>query len=110
MTKQEAKELSLEVWRYLADHPEIGDKFDLPTSILGKIVDLVYDCPLCELFHNPDIFCPGCPLSGENYYCCTLGEAYERWWAERIFNSKPGIAEAAQEIVRRIEAWEVEEA
>jgi hypothetical protein len=36
MTKQETKELTLEVWRYLAEHPEIGTKNDLPKKEYKK--------------------------------------------------------------------------
>jgi hypothetical protein len=57
MTKQEAKELSLEVWRYLAEHPEIQMKRYLPDEIWDKIKDMACACPLCEV--NP---CHKCPL------------------------------------------------
>jgi hypothetical protein len=112
MSKFEAKELSLEVWRYLAEHPEIGSKRSLPGEILCKIEPLRNWCPLCALFFKLASYCPGCPLSGKNYcgnnyFCETPSEPYFRWeWEERRHDVR---REAASEIVRRIEAWEVDE-
>lgn len=36
MTKEKAKKLTLEVWRYLAEHPEIDIKQDLPKKYTIK--------------------------------------------------------------------------
>jgi hypothetical protein len=105
MTRQEAKELSLEVWRYLAEHPEIWSKGELPYSIYVKIKDMFCRCPLCELFSVCGRGCSGCPLSGNGYYCDTSGMPYNRWWQSTTSDSRK---EAAEEIVRLIEAWEVE--
>jgi len=49
MTKQEAKELLLGVWRYLAEHPEVRHKQELPENLYDKIKDLAARCPLCEV-------------------------------------------------------------
>jgi hypothetical protein len=94
MTKQEAKELSLEVWRYLAEHPEIRRKENLPDGIYNKIRDLEFECPLCEVLR----YCALCPLAD----CAP----YERWVDKRDTKVRQG---AAREIVRLIEAWEPEE-
>jgi hypothetical protein len=40
MTEKMAKELSLEVWRYLAEHPEIFSKHELPSRLWGKIKNI----------------------------------------------------------------------
>jgi hypothetical protein len=105
MTKQEAKELSLEVWRYLAEHPEIDRKDDLPKPLFSKIVHCLSRCPLCELFNIGHLSCPGCPLTGEDYSCESPGQPYCRWTdASSPFDRK----EAAAGIVRQIEAWEAE--
>jgi hypothetical protein len=56
MTKKEAKELSLKVWRYLAEHPETARKRDLPGELYGAIRNLSCACPLCELFFTRGIF------------------------------------------------------
>jgi hypothetical protein len=107
MTCKEAKELSLEVWRYLAEHPEIARKGDLPAPLWKKIMHLRCYCPLCELFFiSGSSSCPGCPLSGKDYRCESHGQPYSGWhWA----GPKAVRKEAAEEIVRRIGAWEVEE-
>jgi hypothetical protein len=58
MTKQEAKELCLEVWGHLRDHPEIEEKEKLPEYLYNRIKFLESRCPLCHI--NPGCF--GCPL------------------------------------------------
>ena len=77
MTKAEAKELSLEVWRYLAEHPETEKKRDLPADIIYKIKKFFVWCPLCELFNNGEDNCSGCPLDDDN--CKNKGSLYELW-------------------------------
>jgi hypothetical protein len=75
MTPIEAKELTLEVWRYLAEHPEIIDKFHLPGYLWEKIVRLDQFCPLCELYRGNShrLVCPKCPLQR-----CNKGSLYYR--------------------------------
>ncbi|MDR1902380.1 MAG: hypothetical protein LBQ88_08900 [Treponema sp.] len=48
MTKQEAKELCLEVWGYLRDHPDVEYKEDLPQELYNCIRRLESSCPLYE--------------------------------------------------------------
>jgi hypothetical protein len=105
MNKQEAKATSLEVWRYLATHPEIRDKNDLPEELLCKIRRLRSRCPLCELFKASREFCPGCPLDDVN--CMWAGSPYDKWC---YAGSPEKRRNAAESIVRRIENWEVEAA
>jgi hypothetical protein len=108
MTKQEAKELSLEVWRYLEEHPEVDRKTDLPESLLDKVRVCWCYCPLCALFIPGGTHCPDCPLGGNDYSCVTPGRPYSRWVSARKSASSVR-KEAAAEIVRLIEAWEVKE-
>ena len=49
MTKKDAKELTLEVWRYLMWHPWLVEKQQIPNKIYQKIVNLKNRCPLCEV-------------------------------------------------------------
>jgi hypothetical protein len=109
LTRKEAKELSLEAWRYLRDNPEIDTKSGLPSEIFNKITGFWFSCPLCELFHNALVSlvencCTGCPLSIRS--CVSLESPYARW-ARSIMNETR--REAAAEIVSIIEAWEPEE-
>jgi hypothetical protein len=107
MTKLKAKALSLEVWRYFVEHPEIRFKEELPNELYLKIKSFFNRCPLCELFHGlGTVSCPGCPLSGRGYSCDSKGQSYNRW---RVAKTSEKRREAAEEIVRRVEAWEVEE-
>jgi hypothetical protein len=104
MTKKEAKELSLEVWRYLRDHPEIDTKSGLPSAILDKVSVFPFLCPLCALFSG--FFsesCPGCPLDIKN--CCIDDSPYDRWDSKR---KRKDRQDAAAEIASIIEAWEPE--
>jgi uncharacterized Zn finger protein (UPF0148 family) len=106
MTKLKAKSLSLEVWRYFVEHPEMEIKENLPGELYSKIKFLHNRCPLCELFHVlGSVSCPGCPLSGRSCSCNSKGQSYNRW---RVAKTPEKRREAAEEIVRRVEAWEVE--
>jgi hypothetical protein len=104
MTKQEAKEVSLEVWRYLAEHPEIHSKADLPQELFEKIEPLKYECSLCELFKSD---CRGCPLCEADEACTEYYSAFCRWDS----NSAGDMTrkEAALRIVEIVSAWEPEE-
>jgi hypothetical protein len=111
MTRQEAKELSLEVWRYLAEHPEIKGKEGLPTLLFNKIERLRLQCPLCEVFcvkvikaSGAYISCRGCPLAEGDRRCFDRGCVFHRW-----ANSNRKGKASAREIVRLIEAWEAGE-
>jgi hypothetical protein len=102
MTHKKAKKLCLEVWRYLAEHPETAHKEDLPEALYRKIKDLRGRCPLCEVCF---LACCACPLGGRDYSCLSSGQPYSRWDRSRT----PGTRrKAAEEIVQRVEAWEVE--
>ena len=93
--KRWAKKLSLEVWGYLKDHPEIKSKCALPPEIWDKIKSLVFNCPLCVLYSDKK--CKGCPLGN-----CGSESAYCRWlW----FPAKQ--QQAATEIYNRIKEWKI---
>jgi len=102
MKKQEAKELSLEVWRYLVEHPEIKCKETLPHKLYLKINDMVSSCPLCELYKS-DFTAnhPKCPLK-----TCGMGSPYNNWLRADDSITRQAFA---QKIVAAIEAWEPEE-
>ena len=98
MTAIKAKEISLEVWRYLVRHPEIDNKRELPLILLDKIRHEKALCPLCTLFAKGSARCPGCPLR----YCYD-GSAFSVWVNSRTKRKRRA---AALKIVRRLEAWE----
>ena len=107
MTAQQAKELSLEVWRYLAEHPK-KDKKNMPVELFKKIAEMKWHCPLCEYFYKKTArafgqnFCDGCPLDHvDNEMCC---KEYKLWAETADINIRQS---AAQKIVDLIEAWEV---
>ena len=102
MTKIEAKEISLEMWRYLRDHPECENKTQVPKGILDKLHD-AYQCALCEVFPKCEVHYyledneTNCPL-----YNCLDGPYLE--WVTCHSPEKRKIY--AGEVVKIIEAWE----
>jgi hypothetical protein len=104
MIKAEAKKLSIEVWTYLAEHPEIRYKCDLPKELWEKIKRLPCECPLCAAY----ISCDECLLNDKNRNSGCAGKSglYYQW-----AHSKTALAraKAARRIVVKVEAWEVDE-
>jgi rubredoxin len=101
MTKREAKELSLLVWEYLAAHPD-QRKENLPKKIFNKVKEFAHYCPLCEYMNQEKLDCANCALGN-----CDIAEsAFHKW---TFAASELDRQAAAQEIVDKIKAWEVEE-
>jgi hypothetical protein len=105
MTAKQAKEETLEVWRYLAEHPEIGNKRNLPGEFRW-LFRYVNDCPLCEYakFKNGGVsinLCKDCILVS----CNIGGTLWSRWVAA----SAESWGAAARAIVEKVEKWEVQE-
>jgi hypothetical protein len=102
LTAREAKGLSLEIWEYLAGHPEIRGKEGLPEALFSRVEPMVLNCPLCEFFFQDDGLmstCPRCPLVS----CNTDGSLYLNWARsvccdERKYNAK--------KILDAIRAWD----
>jgi hypothetical protein len=105
MTRQGAKDITVEVWDYLAEHPELRRKSDLPPRLWDQICGLANRCALCEVFGS---VCEGCPLASAGERCFVEGTAWERW-----FYSFPGAADvreaAARRIVELTQAWDARE-
>jgi len=106
MTPVEAKEITLAVWRYLAEHPDIKRKRNLPWELWVKIKHIEGECPLCELYRSchPEPICPECPLKS-----CIEGSLYAKWFFMRDLSDSGAEAarkEAAQGIVGIVQAWE----
>ncbi len=108
MTAQQAKEESLLVWRYLAEHPDITHKIELSNKIWRIISCYTNKCPLCEYyveifysrFHNSFCKCNMCPLKN----CSDDGALYHKWQHSETDKERKLAAEA---IVKAIEEWEV---
>jgi hypothetical protein len=103
MTQKEAKKLTLELWRYLAEHPEIMFKKSVPYYLYHKIAILKEMCPLCELFSNKG--CSGCPLNMAGEECPDIYSAYTRWRCAKIEDLETRKA-TAERIVEIVSAWE----
>ncbi len=85
------------MWKYLAEHPEIEFKCHLPNELWQIIFNYVNNCPLCECFEFDP--CDLCPLNN----CSDTNALYTKWYRGNQIERK----QAAEEIVRRIEEWEV---
>jgi hypothetical protein len=108
MTKAEAKALSLEVWGYLAEHPECLDKSKMPPALYYKVKDYIFACPLCELFRMSR--CVGCVLCKLGGACGIRGSAYDTWRNARVSRAGNAIREAAaKRIYEIIQTMETEE-
>jgi len=90
MTKRKAFELTIEVWTYLAEHPEIQDKDVLPKALYKKISRLRCRCPLCSYYK---MACERCILPSTGAGICTLFNVWQ--W----YNSKRDRVRAARKIV-----------
>jgi hypothetical protein len=108
MTPREAKELSLKVWRYLTEHPEIKHKKNLPDFLWKRIRHLRHACPLCEINYIA-FCCPMCPLKS----CDDDDSLFDRWSNSELYASAlkedAETIHRAQGIVDIIQAWEPEE-
>lgn len=102
MNQKEAKERSIEFWRYMAAHPELAAKCDTPPDIFKLVSDCRASCPLCEVFFEKkstySSTCAGCPLDAEREFCPTYFE-----WKQSDTNA--GRRLAAEAIVAKIAAW-----
>jgi len=110
MTPIEAKKITLEIWRYLAKHPKIRCKYELPDKLWIKIHGFHCGCALCELFRSDytEPICPKCPLES-----CVEGSLYGKWFSLRHFSEQGAKAlrkEVAQRIVDKVKAWMPEDA
>jgi hypothetical protein len=120
LTRKKAKEVSIEVWQYLYDHPEIEYKDDLPKNIYEKISISDTECLLCDLYndlHNDimllhnDIMildyitssnCKGCPLQ-----CCEYPldkGIYSKW---RLAETSKTRKKYAGIILEKIKNWDI---
>jgi hypothetical protein len=105
MTQKEAKELTLELWGYLAEHPECISKSQTPKRIWHRVWHLNGKCPLCHVLHTD---CTICPLGIEWGYCANEESAYRIWCNSRA--EETGVRKkAALRIVEIVSKWEPEE-
>jgi hypothetical protein len=105
MTQKEAKELTLELWRYLAEHPECYAKIMVPPQVYEKIRDFQVECPLCEMFMYEDT-CEKCPLDKAGENCGNENGVWGKWIHSTDETTRKA---AAERIVEIVSVWEPEE-
>jgi hypothetical protein len=111
ITQNEAKELTLELWRYLAEHPEEHDKQRILERLDRRAARFRNSCPLCALFYDSSrdtIQCLGCPLEDAGASCLRLNSPYSAWRCAPAEHMAARVA-AAERIVEIVSAWEPEE-
>ncbi len=96
LTKKKAKEICLEIWKYLMTFPEIGTKIDLPEKLFNKVLGMSGECPLCEYTDCSD----GCPLQTQHNFCYY----FEKWEGAK---TSRGRKKYAKIIVDKVKAWKV---
>ena len=109
-----AKSLSIEVWKYLSEHPDVEHKVEVPKILSMKIRPLRHKCSLCELYCLEDSYrtlkCPGCPLDVCN--CMKDRSLYEAWCRADELKTLTGELNrrerTAKKILRIIQDWDVE--
>lgn len=117
MEKKEAKERSLRLWTWLADHPGKGKK-DYPLYE-EEVKGLAARCSLCDYFikhddHTEESVCRLCPLHVLPGGTC--GTTYNKWSEGVLYPScrvswfKKWMSQRAARWIRdAIAGWEVEE-
>jgi hypothetical protein len=101
---KEAKELTIEVWTYFAEHPEIRRKYELPKILYEKIEYLCNECPLCVLFlkGHEEKKCEYCPLNLSGHKCRQKGSYFYCWYNAK---TKEERIAAAWGIVNITKEW-----
>ncbi len=113
LSRKEAKDLSLKLWRELA---KTGDKKE-SSKVFNEVEKMENHCPLCEIYNieygKHDKKCKNCPLAVKsNYRGCRFNNSFEdkdddlfSKWAnsERIQDKKM----YAKKIADLIERWRV---
>jgi len=116
----EAKRVTLRVWRYLHRHPLIYDKWLLPKRLFSLIETDECHCRLCSLFRADGLAldfpqsdddehdsCPRCPLKN----CEFEGDPFEDWsqayyTGDNAVEARRIRADAAGRLVEIVKAWD----
>jgi len=103
LTKKQAKKLTIKVWSYLRDHPEIGSKAGLPSFLWKKLWLMFNLCPLCEYIKNKyegslNKNCKYCALDG----CLGKKSLYKKWETAGCDEERQKYA---SQIVEKTKKW-----
>jgi hypothetical protein len=100
------KQLAVEFWSFLRDHPEIADKTDaIAFPRYKEIVEQVASCPCCTAFQRSN--CEGCPLFFRGrIQCINVGQPFRNWFMATTDAERQAAATA---LLAQLEAWETED-
>jgi hypothetical protein len=100
------KQLAVEFWSFLRDHPEITIKSKAVDFPRYKEIRLQHaSCPCCTVFRHCD--CIGCPLAtSDDFRCTCAGSPFFRWLEATTAAERQAAAAA---LIAQLEAWETED-
>jgi hypothetical protein len=109
VNQKEAKELTLELWDYLANNPKVSSKKGVPEHLWKKIANLPFQCPLCDVFYweespSEEGCCTRCPISLAGQQCFNKESVYARWFVAGDNYAERQVA--AKAILLIVDAWE----
>jgi hypothetical protein len=102
MTAKEAKEKTLHFFQYIAAHPEVKSKSNLPIEMRKELKHYYNTWPLCQFLNDLYFLssCDKCPLEK----CTTNRQSpYYKWMMAETDKVRQ---RAANQVVARVEAWE----
>lgn len=103
---KEAQKLSLEIWEYLRDHPEVHKKRQLPPYLWSQIELYVDYCPVCEFFFSVDRgrkpACDLCPIGD----CFGVDTRYQQWSKAQ---TDPERIRGAKGMIELLQEWDIEQ-
>lgn len=111
ISAEEAKEWSIKVWEYLAEHPDVADKGEIPFEIWTVVENMLNRCPLCEwrnsmrYFKRGINFCENCPLAAAKERCTSRASAWGLWMDALSNTARETSAKRILEIVTE---WDTE--
>ncbi len=104
LSLQEAKDISLEVWKYLSEYVELDSKRDLPSDLYAKVEHLLGECPLCHCFSQD---CQRCPIDKAMQNCFETDSAYHIWLNVDALYSNEERKKSATLIYDIIRGWDI---
>ena len=111
LTKQEAKDLTIKVWKELSEDGNLREKDMISPELYKEIEYFNWECPLCELFNeereNPDKewngCCNDCPLKIAGEQCNSGGDIYTLW--SNVNCPAEKRERHAQDLLNIVEEW-----
>lgn len=80
ITKEEAFYLSIALWSYLHQFPNIESKNKLPKQLWDELKNLYFNCPCCAVYYDKiNKTCIGCPLENNCIRSKGSNNYFNKW-------------------------------